>query len=154
MSTIITQPAQEAHPDRDAAARRRADRLAKATTDQMQAALAYLSMIDPEAFEIAFTAVAPAPPTTPKTKSPSRSAPPAAPPSASSPKSPSTGATSAATRPPPAPTRPTTPATPRRSRGTSPTRPPNSSSRLPVPVPCRPLPAGARGFRVSARVSP
>ena len=61
MSTIITHPAQEAHPDRDAAARRRADRLAKATADQMQAALAYLSMIDSEAFEIAFTAVAPAP---------------------------------------------------------------------------------------------
>ena len=61
MSTIITQPAREAHPRLDAAARHRADRLAKATTDQLQAALAYLSMIDPEAFEIAFTAVAPAP---------------------------------------------------------------------------------------------
>jgi hypothetical protein len=61
MSTIITHPAQEAHPDRDAAARKRADRLAKTTTDQMQAALAYLSMIDPEAFEIALTAVAQAP---------------------------------------------------------------------------------------------
>jgi hypothetical protein len=60
MSTIITYPAQEAHPDLDAAARHRADRLAKATTDQLEAALAYLSMIDPEAFEIAFTAVAPA----------------------------------------------------------------------------------------------
>jgi hypothetical protein len=59
MSTIITHPAQEAHPDQDAAARNRADGLAKATTDQMQAALAYLSMIDDEAFEIAFTAVAP-----------------------------------------------------------------------------------------------
>jgi hypothetical protein len=59
--TIITQPAQEAHPDRDAAARKRADRLAMATTDQMQVALAYLSMIDSEAFEIAFTAVAQAP---------------------------------------------------------------------------------------------
>jgi hypothetical protein len=58
MSPIIAHPAQEAHPDRDAAARKRADRLAKATTDQMQAALAYLSMIDSEAFEIAFTAVA------------------------------------------------------------------------------------------------
>jgi hypothetical protein len=58
MSTIITHPAQEAHPRMDAAARKRADRLAKATTDQIQAALAYLSMIDPEAFEIAFTAVA------------------------------------------------------------------------------------------------
>jgi hypothetical protein len=60
MSPIITHPAQEAHPDRDAAARKRADRLAKATTDQLQAALAYLSMIDPEAFEIALTAAAPA----------------------------------------------------------------------------------------------
>jgi hypothetical protein len=58
MSTTMTHPAQEAHPDQDAAARRRADRLAKATTDQMQAALAFLSMIDSEAFEIAFTAVA------------------------------------------------------------------------------------------------
>jgi hypothetical protein len=58
MSTIITHPAQEAHPDRDGAARKRADRLAKATADHMEAALAYLSMIDPEAFEIAFTAAA------------------------------------------------------------------------------------------------
>jgi hypothetical protein len=61
MSTIITQPAREAHPRLDAAARHRADRLAKATSDQIQAALAYLSMIDPEAFEIALTAAAPAP---------------------------------------------------------------------------------------------
>jgi hypothetical protein len=60
MSTIITQPAREAHPRVEAAARKRADRLAKATTDQFQAALAYLSMIDPEAFEIAMTAAAPA----------------------------------------------------------------------------------------------
>jgi hypothetical protein len=60
MSTIIAHPAREAHPRLDAAARHRADRLAKATNDQIQAALAYLSMIDPEAFEIAFTAVAPA----------------------------------------------------------------------------------------------
>ena len=58
MPTIITHPAREAHPDLDAAARHRAARLAKATTDQLQSALAYLSMIDPEAFEIAFTAVA------------------------------------------------------------------------------------------------
>jgi hypothetical protein len=61
MSTIIAQHAQEAHPDRDTAARKRADRLAKVTSDQMQAALAYLSMIDPEAFEIALTAAGPAP---------------------------------------------------------------------------------------------
>ena len=57
MHTIIVHPAQEAHPDRDAAARKRADRLAKATSDQMQDALAYLSVIDSEAFEIAFMAV-------------------------------------------------------------------------------------------------
>jgi hypothetical protein len=56
MPTIITHPAQEAHPDRDDAARKRADRLARATIDHMQAALAFLSMIDPEAFEIAVTA--------------------------------------------------------------------------------------------------
>jgi len=56
MQTIITQPSQDAHPDPDAAARQRADQLARATAEQMEAALAYLSMIDPEAFEIAFTA--------------------------------------------------------------------------------------------------
>ena len=122
MFTIITQPAREAHPDLDAAARQRADRLAKATNGQIQAALAYLSMIDPEAFEIAFTAVGPRPPTTPKTKTPSRSAPPAAPRSASSPSSSSAGATSAATPWPGAPTRPMTPVTPPRSPGTSPTK--------------------------------
>jgi len=57
MQTIIAQPGQHAHPNPDAAARQRRDRLAKATTDQMESALALLSMIDPEAFEIAFTAV-------------------------------------------------------------------------------------------------
>ena len=60
MHTIIAQPGQDAHPDPDAAARQRADRLAKATTDQMEMALAYLSMIDPEVFEIALTAATPA----------------------------------------------------------------------------------------------
>ena len=60
MQTIIAQPGQDAHPDPDQAARHRADRLARATTDEMETALAYLSMIDPEAFEIAFTAVTPA----------------------------------------------------------------------------------------------
>jgi hypothetical protein len=69
MSTTMTHPAPEAHPDRDAAARKRADRLAKATTDQMQAALAYLSMIDSEAFEIAFAAVA-QPPDDPEDEDP------------------------------------------------------------------------------------
>jgi hypothetical protein len=61
MSTIITQPAREAHPDQhpDAAARRRRDRLARATAGDMEAALAFLSMIDPEAFEIALTAATP-----------------------------------------------------------------------------------------------
>jgi hypothetical protein len=57
---IIAQHANAAHANPDAAARQRADRLAKATVDQMQAALAFLSVLDPEAFEIAFTAVTPA----------------------------------------------------------------------------------------------
>ena len=57
MSSMIAYPAPAAHPDLDATARRRADRLARATSEQMQTALAYLSMIDAEAFEIAFTAV-------------------------------------------------------------------------------------------------
>lgn len=59
MQPIIVQPAQGAHPNPDVSARHRADRLARATTGQMEAALAYLSVIDPEAFEIAFTAVTP-----------------------------------------------------------------------------------------------
>lgn len=59
MATIITHPAQYAHPHPDAAARQRADRLAKASNDQIESALAYLSIIDPEAFEIALTAVTP-----------------------------------------------------------------------------------------------
>ena len=57
MKLIITQPANAAHANPDVAARQRADRLAKATVDQMQAALGFLSVIDPEAFEIAFSAV-------------------------------------------------------------------------------------------------
>ncbi|MGD0703229.1 MAG: hypothetical protein ABSA02_25505 [Trebonia sp.] len=61
MSTIITQPGRQAHaePHPDKAARRRQDRLAKASVEDMKSALAFLSIIDPEAFEIAFTAVAP-----------------------------------------------------------------------------------------------
>jgi hypothetical protein len=59
MSPIITHPAQHAHPHPDVAARQRADRLARASYDQIETALAYLSMIDPEAFEIALTVVAP-----------------------------------------------------------------------------------------------
>ena len=57
MSTIIPLPVREAHPDRDAEARKRADRLNRATIEEMQAALAFLNVIDPEAFEIAFLAV-------------------------------------------------------------------------------------------------
>jgi hypothetical protein len=60
MQTIIAQPGQDAYPNPDPAARQRTDKLARATAHQMEAALAYLSMIDPEAFEIAFTAVTPA----------------------------------------------------------------------------------------------
>jgi hypothetical protein len=61
MSTIIAQPGRPAHPDPhpDAAARRRRDRLARATVEDMESALAFLSMIDPEAFEIALTAATP-----------------------------------------------------------------------------------------------
>jgi hypothetical protein len=63
MSTIIARPGRPAHPDPhpnlDAAARRRRDRLARATAEDMESALAFLSMIDPEAFEIALTAVTP-----------------------------------------------------------------------------------------------
>ena len=57
MPTIITPSGNHAHPTPDQAARQRADRLAKATPEQVENALAYLSAIDPEAFEIAFTAV-------------------------------------------------------------------------------------------------
>jgi hypothetical protein len=59
MSTIIPLPAREAHLDRDAAARNRMDRLNRATTQEMHAALAFLNMIDADAFEIAFQAVPP-----------------------------------------------------------------------------------------------
>ena len=59
MSTIIPLRAREAHPDLDAEARRRTDRLNRATAQEMHTALAFLSMIDPGAFEIAFQAVPP-----------------------------------------------------------------------------------------------
>jgi len=59
VATIIPLPSREAHPDRDAEARRRMDRLNRATTGEMQAALAFLNMIDPEAFDIAFQAAPP-----------------------------------------------------------------------------------------------
>ncbi len=57
MQSIIVQSGNDAHANPGRAARQRADRLAKATHEQIETALAYLSMIDPEAFEIAFTAV-------------------------------------------------------------------------------------------------
>ena len=59
MSPIIALPIREAHPDLDAEARRRTDRLNRATAQEMHTALAFLSMIDPDAFEIAFQAVPP-----------------------------------------------------------------------------------------------
>lgn len=68
MSSMITQSGPNAYADLDgaragldASARKRADLLARATTDQMEAALALLSMLDPEAFEIALTGVPSAP---------------------------------------------------------------------------------------------
>jgi hypothetical protein len=61
MSTMIAQTGRQPHPepDPDAAARQRRDRLAKASAEEMESALAFLSMIDPEAFEIAFSAAGP-----------------------------------------------------------------------------------------------
>jgi len=56
MSPIITQPGAPAQVHPDEAARKRRDRLARATAEQAGAALAYLSAIDPLAFEIAMDA--------------------------------------------------------------------------------------------------
>ena len=56
MSPIITQPGAPAHVHLDEAARKRRDRLARATAEQAEAALAYLSAIDPLMFEIAMAA--------------------------------------------------------------------------------------------------
>jgi hypothetical protein len=56
MSPIITQPGAPAHVHPDEAARKRQDRLARATAEQADAALAYLSAIDPLMFEIAMDA--------------------------------------------------------------------------------------------------
>jgi hypothetical protein len=63
MPTIIPLPVREAHPDRDAEARTRMNRLNRATVEEMQTALAFLNVVDPEAFEIAFLAVPPNPDT-------------------------------------------------------------------------------------------
>jgi hypothetical protein len=57
MQTIITQPAQVVHQVPAQDRQRRTDRLARATVGQLETALAFLSMIDPDAFDIAFTAV-------------------------------------------------------------------------------------------------
>ena len=56
MSPIITQPGAPAHVHPDEAARKRRDRLARATAESTEAALAYLSAIDPIMFEIAMDA--------------------------------------------------------------------------------------------------
>jgi hypothetical protein len=56
MSPIITQPCVPAQVHPDDAARQRQDRLARATAGQAEAALAYLSAIDPLMFEIAMDA--------------------------------------------------------------------------------------------------
>jgi hypothetical protein len=56
MSPIITQPGAPAHLHPDEAARKRRDRLARSTAEQAEAALAYLSAIDPLMFEIAMDA--------------------------------------------------------------------------------------------------
>jgi len=53
MSPIITQPGAPAHVHPDEAARKRRDRLARATAEQAETALAYLSVIDPLIFEMA-----------------------------------------------------------------------------------------------------
>jgi hypothetical protein len=56
MSPMITHPGAPAHAHPDDAARKRRDRLAQATAEQSDAALAYLSAIDPLMFEIAMDA--------------------------------------------------------------------------------------------------
>lgn len=56
MPPIISQPGMPAHVHPDEAARKRLDRLARATAEQAEAALAYLSVIDPLMFEIAMDA--------------------------------------------------------------------------------------------------
>ena len=136
MSPIITQPGRQAHlgPQPDAAARQRRNRLARANVEDMELALAFLSMIDPEAFEIAFTAVAPPagrPPRTPRrprTRSRSRCAANAVPSSGSSSPVACSGSTSAVTASRPAPRRSTTRAIAQRSPGFFPARTRESSS--------------------------
>ena len=61
MGTIIPLPFGQAQPGPELAARRRMTRLDMATTEEMEAALALLCALDPEAFEIAFLTVPPDP---------------------------------------------------------------------------------------------
>jgi hypothetical protein len=56
MSPIIAQPGAPAHVHPDEAARKRRDRLARATAEQAEATLAYLSAVDPLMFDIAMDA--------------------------------------------------------------------------------------------------
>ena len=74
MSTMIAQPGRFPHPPGaphpDTLARQRRDRLARATAQDMESALAFLSMIDPEAFEIALTAARPRADETPEDDEP------------------------------------------------------------------------------------
>ena len=76
MSTMIAQPGRFPHPPGqphpDALARQRRDRLARATAQDMESALAFLSVIDPEAFEIALTAARPRPGQTPEDDEPAQ----------------------------------------------------------------------------------
>lgn len=66
MRTIIPLPGRVAYPDLDAEARQRSERLSRATAQEMATALAFLSAIDPDGFEIAFEAVHPDPDTLPE----------------------------------------------------------------------------------------
>ena len=138
MATIITPSGPHAHlhpcQHPDAAARQRRDRLAAASAADMEAALTFLGMIDPEAFEIALTAVAaradetPGDAAAPRTRSPSRYAASAAPSSGSSSPTACAGSTSAAPPPHPATRRSTTPATRQKSPGCFPARTPKNGS--------------------------
>ena len=117
MSPIITQPGSPAHVHPDEAARKRRDRLARATAGQAEAALAYLSVIDPLMFEIAMDAADLTAGEAPGrkrrwTRSRSRCAAGAAAWSGSSSTAAWSGGTSAATGPRPAPRRSTTPGHP------------------------------------------
>jgi hypothetical protein len=150
MSSMMTQSGPNTPADLDASARGRADRLARATADQMEAALALLSMLDPEAFEIAFTAI---PLILTTATSPSRCAANAAAWSPSSPTTACGGSTSAATASRPPPRRSTSRAMSLRSPRSSPTRTRTTSSQYPRSVTRRVLfPSGHAGLTDIRRV--